>query len=415
MSKITGKYLQILVAFSVALTLAAARAQIAPSTVNPSGLPQQDTIDANCASGDLSDCQQMNSINPSVQSQSGGTGAGSSWNYPSLSSGTPGSPMSVYRDNAEGYGVDRTDRMLVPRQRVPTKPLPLTEFQMLVAASVGRIVPIYGADLFTEVPDTFAPVQRLPVTPDYVIGPGDELLIRTWGQVTQNLHLTVDRSGSIYIPQVGNFRVAGLQFKQVQEFLKARLDRVYRNYDLNVNLGQLRSIQVFVTGEARKPGSYTVSSLSTLLNAVFACGGPGANGSLRHILLRRDGALIADFDLYGLLLKGDKSKDVNLATGDVLYFSPVGPQVAIVGSVRVPAIYELRGDESAGEALRLAGGVSGVANSSSLVIERTKKEPDGNSSRVAVEVTMNASSTAVPLRDADIVRVRADAPKFSRR
>jgi len=297
MSKITSKYLQILVAFSVALTLAAARAQIAPSTVNPSGLPQQDTIDPDCASGVLSDCQQMNSINPSVQSQSGGTAAGSSWNYPSLSSGTPGSPMSVYRDNAEGYGVDRTDRMLVPRQRVPTKPLPLTEFQMLVAASVGRIVPIYGADLFTEVPDTFAPVQRLPVTPDYVIGPGDELLIRTWGQVTQNLHLTVDRSGSIYIPQVGNLRVAGLQFKQVQEFLKARLDRVYRNYDLNVNLGQLRSIQVFVTGEARKPGSYTVSSLSTLLNAVFACGGPGANGSLRHILLRRDGALIADFDL----------------------------------------------------------------------------------------------------------------------
>jgi protein involved in polysaccharide export with SLBB domain len=321
--------------------------------------------------------------------------------------------MSVYRDNADGAGIDRTDGRFAPKQRVLIKPQPLTEFQMLVAGSVGRIVPIYGADLFNEVPDTFAPVQRLPVTPEYVIGPGDELLIRTWGQVTQNLHLTVDRSGSIFIPQVGDLRVAGLQFRQLQQFLKARFDRVYRNYDLNVNLGQLRSIQVFVTGEARKPGSYTVSSLSTLLNAVFACGGPGANGSLRHIQLRRDGALIADFDLYALLLKGDKSKDVNLATGDVLYFSPVGPQVAIVGSVRMPAIYELRGNEAVAEALRLAGGVSGVANSSSLVIERTKKEADGNGSRVAVEVTMNESSTAMPLRDADIVRVRAEAPKFA--
>ena len=204
---------------------------------------------------------------------------------------------------------------------------------MLVAGSIGRIVPVYGAELFANVPDTFAPVQRLPVMPDYVIGPGDELLIRTWGQVTQNLHLTVDRSGSVYIPQVGEFRVAGMQFRQLQDFFKARFDRVYRNYDLNVNLGQLRSIQVFITGEARRPGSYTVSSLSSLVNAVFACGGPGQSGSLRHILLKRNGATIADFDLYDLLLKGDKSKDTNLETGDVIYFPAIGPQVAVVGSV----------------------------------------------------------------------------------
>ena len=222
----------------------------------------------------------------------------------------------------------RTDSTALPgwdsAQWRPVKPQPLTEFQMLVAGAIGHIVPVYGADLFANVPDTFAPVQRLPVTPDYVIGPGDELLIRTWGQVTQNLHLTVDRSGSVYIPQVGEFRVAGLPFRQLRSFLKARFDRVYRNYDLNVNLGQLRSIQVFVTGEARRPGSYTISSLSTLVNAVFACGGPGPQGSLRHIQLKRNGQTIADFDLYDLLLKGDKSKDANLETGDVLYFPPMG-------------------------------------------------------------------------------------------
>lgn len=285
---------------------------------------------------------------------------------------------------------------------------------MLVAGSIGRIVPIYGADLFTNVPDTFAPVQRLPVTPEYVVGPGDELLIRTWGQVTQNLHLTVDRSGSVYIPQVGEFRVAGLQFRQLDGFLRARLDRVYRNYDLNVNLGQLRSIEVFVTGKARRPGSYTISSLSTLVNAVSACGGPGPQGSLRHILLKRNGEVVADFDLYDLLLKGDKSKDVAMETGDVLYFPPVGPQVAVVGSVSVPAIYELRGKESIAEALALAGGVSAAAGTSSLGIERTEKQSEGASARVAVDVPMNANMLAAPLRNADIVRVRAEAPRFAK-
>jgi len=408
MSKMTGKCLRILFAFSVALTLTAARAQVEPTFPNPSGT-QQDSTTANCANGDLSACQFAT---PSATGQTSGDGVGLTPGYPSMAPSTPGSPspMTVYRDNP--YGMDRG---IGSRQHplVPNKGQPLTEFQMLVAGSIGRIVPVYGADFFTEVPDSFSPVQRLPVTPEYVIGPGDELLIRTWGQVTQNLHLTVDRSGSVYIPQVGEFRVAGLQFKQLEGFLKARFDRVYRNYDLNVNLGQLRSIQVFVTGEARSPCNYTISSLSTLVNAVFACGGPGPEGSLRHIQLKRNGKLIADFDLYDLLLKGDKSKDVNLASGDVLYFTPIGAQVAVVGSVRVPAIYELRDDETVAEALALAGGASSVANTLSLEIERTKRAADGSSTRVVVDVAMNESALSSRLRDADIVRVRADAPRFS--
>ena len=408
MGKMKGKYLRILIVFSVALTLTAARAQVEPAYPGPGG-SQQDQSTANCANGDLSACQ---SLSPSVPGQTDGGSLGSSGTFPSVSTGAPGSPspMTVYHDNP--YGVDRESG---ERQqlRAPKSPRPLTEFQMLVAGSVGRIVPVYGADLFSEVPDTFAPVQRLPVNPDYAIGPGDELLIRTWGQVTQNLHLTVDRSGSVFIPQVGEVRVAGLQFRQLEGFLKERFDRVYRNFDLNVNLGQLRSIQVFVTGEARRPGSYTISSLSTLVNAVFTCGGPGPEGSLRHIQLRRNGSLVADFDLYDLLLKGDKSKDVNLASGDVVYFVPIGAQVAVLGSVRVPAIYELRGNETVGDALALAGGASSVANTSSLEIERTKREADGSSARVALDVAMNETALAARLRDADILRVRANAPRFS--
>ena len=374
------------------------------------GSAQQDTSTQNCANGDVSACQSM-TPSTSTPGLPGEGGVGSSWAFPSVNPGTPNAPMSVYRDDAGG--MNRTEGL---RQHppLPVKPQSLTEFQMLVAGSIGRIVPVYGADLFANPPDTFAPVQRLPVTPDYVVGPGDELLIRTWGQVTQNLHLTVDRSGSVYIPQVGEFRVAGLEFRQLQEFLKTRFDRVYRNYDLNVNLGQLRSIQVFVTGEARRSGSYTISSLSTLVNAVFACGGPGPHGSLRHILLKRNGASIADFDLYDLLLKGDKSKDANLETGDVIYFPPVGAQIAVVGSVDVPAIYELREHESIAEALSLAGGVSATAATTTLEVERTDRKADGSGARVAIDVAMNQASLEASLRNADIIRVRAEAPRFAK-
>jgi polysaccharide export outer membrane protein len=117
-----------------------------------------------------------------------------------MNPGSPNAPMSVYRDDSDG--MDRTAGLRQQRNTQPGKPQSLTEFQMLVAGSIGRIVPVYGAELFANVPDTFAPAQPLPVMPDYVIGLGDELLIRTCGQVTQNLHLTVDRSGSVYIPKV---------------------------------------------------------------------------------------------------------------------------------------------------------------------------------------------------------------------
>ena len=326
------------------------------------------------------------------------------------SSASRNSP-NVYRDNAGEAGNPRAEQAA---QRVLANQQPLTEFQILVAGSVGYIVPIYGADLFTEVPDTFAPVQRIPVGPDYTIGPGDEILIRTWGQIGQNLHLTVDRSGSIYIPQVGEVHVAGLPFGQLQDFLKSHYAYVFRNFDLNVNLGQLRSIQVFLTGEAQQPGNYTISSLSTLVNAIFACGGPTIAGSLRHIEVRRGATLVTDFDLYDLLLRGDKSKDVPLQSGDVIYFPPAGPRIAVVGSVQVPAIYELRDKETIAQALALAGGVSSVANNSSLEIERTENQLGGHNSRVAMDVAMDSAGLALPLDNGDLIRVRERAPSFAK-
>ncbi len=245
-----------------------------------------------------------------------------------------------------------------------------TQFQRLVTESTGVDLPIFGASLFNDVPSTFAPVDNIPVTPEYVLGPGDELGVELYGQVNQQGRYTVSRTGDIAYPGVGTLHVAGLRYDQLSGFLTRELGRVYRNFQLNVNLGQLRSIQVFVVGEARRPGAYTVSSLSTLLNALFASGGPLPQGSLRDIQLQRGGRTIVHFDLYDLLLRGDKSKDVPLAPGDVLFIPIAGPQVAITGSITNPAIYEITPGTTLTQLIALAGGKTSVALGTQVRLER---------------------------------------------
>jgi protein involved in polysaccharide export with SLBB domain len=291
----------------------------------------------------------------------------------------------------------------------PPPPQPVTEFQRFAASSVGQVLPIFGANLFEHVPTTFAPLDRVPVTSDYVIGPGDELLLRAWGQISIDLELTVDRAGAVFIPQVGNISVSGLQFQQVPGFLRSRIERVYRNFDLNVNMGQLRSVEILVVGQVRRPGSYTVSSLSTLVNALFASGGPSAQGSMRHIQLKRNAQVATEFDLYDLLLKGDKSKDLRLLPGDVVYVPPAGPQVAVAGSVRNPAIYELHGEATAGELIQMAGGLSAVADGQHATLERIQQR----NSLVALEFPLDQRGLATGVGDGDVLHVLAVTPRFS--
>jgi protein involved in polysaccharide export with SLBB domain len=290
------------------------------------------------------------------------------------------------------------------------QPDPITDFQRLVSMSLGQIIPIYGRQLFRGVPTTFAPVDQTPVTPDYVIGPGDELLIRIWGQVSFNTRLTVDRSGSIYVPKVGSVHVSGIPFSELDKHLRSQIGRVYRNFDLNVNMGQLRSIQVFVLGQAKRPGSYTVSSLSSLVNALFASGGPSVQGSMRKIQLKRGGKVVSDFDLYDLLLRGDKSQDPQLLPGDVIYIPPVGPQVAMAGAVRVPAIYELRGETTLEQVIELAGGLSAVASDARVSLERIQE----HQFREAMQVTMDAAGKATIVHDGDVLRVFSITPRFEK-
>jgi protein involved in polysaccharide export with SLBB domain len=292
--------------------------------------------------------------------------------------------------------------------RAPQPPPPPTEFQNLVKDTLGRSLPIYGANLFRNTPSTFAPVDRVPVTPDYTIGPGDELLIQTWGQVTLNSRFTVDRTGSIYIPQVGTVHVAGLHFAQLQDYLKSQMGRMFRNFDLNVNMGQLRSIQIFVVGQTRRPGSYTVSSLSTLVNALFVTGGPSPQGSMRHIELKRDGKVVTEFDLYDLLLKGDKSKDAPLLPGDVIYIPNVGPQVAVAGSVNTPAIYEVNPNSTVADAVELAGGLTSLAMTQNLRIERVLDRRN----RGVVEFQWTDQGRSTPVENGDILEFPTISDQF---
>jgi protein involved in polysaccharide export with SLBB domain len=319
----------------------------------------------------------------------------------------PSSP-AVVLDDIHTLPSTNTRTLAQPSAAITSQPVELTDFQRLVEASLGKPLPVYGENLFENVPTTFAPIDRVPVTSDYVIGPGDELLIRAWGQIDLDIHARVDRNGAIYVPKVGNLNVAGLRYDQVQEFLKAHIGRIYQNFDLNVTLGELRSIDVFVVGQARRPGRYTVSSLSTLANAVFSSGGPSPSGSMRHIELKRGKNMVTDFDLYDLLLKGDKSKDVLLLPEDVIYISPIGPQVALGGQVNVPAIYELKTETSLGEVLQLAGGLSTTADGAKVYIEEIKNRKD----RSIEEVKLDPAGLAHPLKDGDILNFSLISPRF---
>jgi protein involved in polysaccharide export with SLBB domain len=293
----------------------------------------------------------------------------------------------------------------VPVQR---KPDPPTEFQNFVAAATGKMLPIFGSSLFLDVPTTFAPLDRGPVTPDYVLGPGDELQVRAWGGVTLNVRAPIDRNGNLFLPGIGVVRLAGLRFADLNGFLSQRIGEQYRKFELSVSLGQLRSIDVLVVGRARRPGAYTVSSLSTLVNVVFECGGPAPGGSMRAIELRRNGKTVTTLDLYRILTEGDQSQDAQLLGGDTIYIPPAGPRVALVGGVNVPAIYEINHGDTLETAFGLAGGLTSIA-----ALERADLEQIGShGDRHVTDLALDAEGMKTPLHDGDVLEVFEIVPKF---
>src|SRR5256712_2569188 len=282
------------------------------------------------------------------------------------------------------------------------------EFQQFVMQSIGRDLPMFGANLFRTVPSTFAPVDNVPVTADYVIGPGDEIQIRAWGQIDVDFNAVVDREGTISVPKVGVINVAGIKANDLPAYIKTVFRRPFRNFERTATLGKLRSIQIFVVGQAKRPGTYTVSSLSTLVTALFAAGGPSAKGSMRNIQLKRNNRVVTEFDLYDLVTAGDKSKDVPLLPGDVIYIAPVGPLVAVTGSVNVPAVYELKQNTVLFDLIRWAGGLATTAAGQKATVERI----EDHKVRKVEEFTLDMSGLSRAIRDGDLVTVYTLVPRF---
>jgi protein involved in polysaccharide export with SLBB domain len=234
----------------------------------------------------------------------------------------------------------------------------------------ASILKPFGYNMFTEWSADFAPPEIATVPPDYNIGPGDNLLVNMWGRVDMELNLTVNREGKVFIPKVGDIVCYGLTLEELQNRFEKKLSQVYSEFNLSVSLGKIRTIKVFVYGEVKQPGGYTLSSLSTLFNALYAARGPNERGSMRKVRLLRGGKTVRQIDLYNFLLLGDASDDVKLESEDVVFVPLAGDLITMQGEVRRPAVYEILGGERIGDAIELAGGVKPTAYTSRVMVDR---------------------------------------------
>jgi polysaccharide export outer membrane protein len=250
----------------------------------------------------------------------------------------------------------------------------------------GSLKP-FGYDMFTERSANFAPPEIATVPPDYEVGPGDNLLVNVWGRVDMELNLTVNREGSVFIPKVGDVICYGLTLEDVQERMRKRLSEIYSEFNMSVTLGKIRTIKVYIYGEVKQPGGYTLSSLSTLFNALYAAKGPNERGSMRKVRLLREGETLQEIDLYKFLLDGDASGDVRLHSEDVVFVPLAGERVSVYGQVKRPAIYELKGGETISDVISLAGGLTASAYAERVQLDRLGKKD----SRLILDIDLGSS------------------------
>ena len=260
----------------------------------------------------------------------------------------------------------------------------------------------FGYELFAGEPTTFEPASRIPISPDYLLGPGDVLEVILFGGDNKSYSLPIGRNGTIDFPALGPIAVAGITFADAKQLLHQRIAEQILGVDVSISLGELRSIQVFILGEAYKPGSYTISSLSTITNALFVSGGLNDIASLRNIRLKRAGQVIAGLDLYDLLLHGDTSDDKRLQSGDVIHIPSVKNTASVTGEVRRPAIYELKGETSVKQLLELAGGMLPGAYASGAIIDRFGQ----SGFRTVVDIDLkSAKDLATAIENGDLLTV----------
>jgi polysaccharide export outer membrane protein len=261
----------------------------------------------------------------------------------------------------------------------------------------------FGHELFVPSPGAAQLIENIPVGPGYVVGPGDEIVVKMWGRVEGTQRMVVDRDGKIFFPKFGSLYVAGKTFEEMRAFLKSKVSTI-AEVSSDVALGRMKGIRVSVVGEVRAPGWYNVSSFQTALQVLSIAGGMKDIGSLRRIKIVRGGKEIQEIDLYDLLLAGDTRADIRLQQGDVIFVPVVARLAAIAGEVRRPAIYELRDEKSLLDLVRVAGGFAPSAWKQRVQVERLS----GNVSRIVLDASveeLEKGKAAVDLSDGDIVRV----------
>jgi protein involved in polysaccharide export with SLBB domain len=293
------------------------------------------------------------------------------------------------------------ERSAAPLRRAePPLYLP-SEFEQFVQRVAGDPTPPirrFGAELVT--PESDMPAEPSPlIPPDYVVKTGDEIVVTLWGSVDADVRQTVDRSGRITLPRVGPVLVAGVRYADLPATISQRVAQVFRNFQLSVSLGALRAQRVYITGFVAKPGTYSVNPLASVTQALLQAGGPSAAGSFRSIELRRGRERVAELDLYDFLLKGDRGADRLLQSEDVIHVGPLGTQVALIGSVNRPAVFELKAGEAVADLLRMAGGFSAVSDRSRLAVERL----DERAGVRIVQLPMPASGSTM-LNSGDVLR-----------
>jgi len=300
-------------------------------------------------------------------------------------------------------------------------PLKPNEFQKFVLEVTGHKLQLYGASFFdnvqmnhrnnqpgfanTQVPNIFAPVETSPVSGDYPIGQGDQLIIRGWGSLEIDVRAVVDRNGNINIPKIGVIPVGGVKFSEAEGVIKGAVNKNFKGFEVSVSMGQMRNITIYTVGQARRPGSYTLSSMSTLATAFFSTGGPSGIGSMRNILLKRNNKVIAVFDLYAFLLQGDSSGDIKLIDGDVILIPEALGYAALIGKINNPAIYELKSkNESIKNLLSVAGGLSITADPRRAYIERLN--PQDIPPRKLIDIELSEAGKNTVLAAGDIITIQ---------
>jgi protein involved in polysaccharide export with SLBB domain len=249
---------------------------------------------------------------------------------------------------------------------------------------------------------SFQPPTDMPVPQDYVVGPGDIVSVQLFGNVNAQNELPVNRDGNINFPEIGPIAVAGLEFSEMRDVIEQRVGEQMIGVRTSITMGELRSIRVFVLGDVNRPGSYSVSSLSTVTNAMYLAGGVAPGGTLRDVQIKRNGKLVRRIDGYEFMLRGDTSDDIRLQPGDVIFVPPVGVQVGIEGEVRRPAIYEINGEKTVADVIDLAGGTLPTAYRGKVRLERVG--PDADRRVVSVDLR-DPKGRSTPIVDGDVIYV----------